>query len=220
MFSFSLSQDLAPPALHPTFASVIISTQTSISYTMRLLGTLSTLLAVANAYLDVGHLIARQTSTPDSGSDDSCMGAILEVAGSAPYPPSEIVSVMSNFFMTAKGAYDPQCGWQTALPGSLVDDWYSYQGEVLKWYSSSSAELSSALSKCPPGYESYAGPCSASITGLAAVETDPAGSGSGGSGSAGSGSASKNAAAAPGASGFVGVTGVIGAFFLGIVAVL
>ncbi|RYP89547.1 hypothetical protein DL770_004320 [Monosporascus sp. CRB-9-2] len=166
-------------------------------------------LATAKAYLDVGHLIARQTSTPtaDDGSsyDGSCMDALLEVAGSAPYPPTEIISVMTSFYMTATGAYDAQCGWQTALPGSLVDDWYSYQSEVMQWYSASSAELNSALSKCPSGYESSVGPCSASISGLAPVQDGGPATATGENGAG---------------TGLVGATGALAAGFLGILAAL
>ncbi|RYO84651.1 hypothetical protein DL766_005659 [Monosporascus sp. MC13-8B] len=175
--------------------------------------------ATAKAYLDVGHLIARQTSTPtaDGGGDNdgSCLDAIMEVAGSAPYPPDEIISVMTSFYMTATGVTDYQCGWQTALPGSLVDDWYSYQSEVMQWYSASSAELSSALSKCPAGYESSAGPCSSSISGLAPVqEGGPATA----TGENDDGTPSRNGG--PRDTGLVGVTGAVAAGFLGILAAL
>ncbi|RYO75409.1 hypothetical protein DL764_010457 [Monosporascus ibericus] len=169
-------------------------------------------LATAKAYLDVGHLIARQTSTPTAedgaATTDGCLEAIFEVAASAPRPPDEIISVMTNFYMTATGTYDAQCGWQTALPGSLVDDWYSYQSEVMQWYSASSAELNSALSQCPPGYESSAGPCSASIAGLAPATA----------GGAGDGTASGNGG--PRETGLVGATGAVAAGFLGVLFAL
>ncbi|GAB1319771.1 hypothetical protein MFIFM68171_09981 [Madurella fahalii] len=175
---------------------------------MRLNLTFLGFLATATAYLDVGHLIARQTSTPDAfgGDTGECFGAIMDVAGSAPYPPAEIIDVMTGFYMTATGAYDAQCGWQTALPADLVDDWYSYQGEVISWYSASSAELHSALSKCPPGYESSVGPCSSSISGLPPPQNVPATA------------ASKNVA--PKETGHVVFTGAAVAGFLGVVAAL
>ncbi|KAK5654712.1 hypothetical protein OQA88_7036 [Cercophora sp. LCS_1] len=198
---------------------------------MRSTISLLALLGLTHAYVDVGHLLARQTSTPDPGSDDdTCLGAILEVAGSAPFPPTEIVSHMTNFFMTATGSVDYQCGWQTALPGSLVDDWNSYQKEVISWYSKSSAEVNAALSKCPPGYESSVGPCSSTISGLAApVETaaptgtagSGSGSGSGGSGSgSGSGSGTTKNAAKGREMGVVGLMGAVAAGFLGVVVAL
>ncbi|RYP18569.1 hypothetical protein DL765_003854 [Monosporascus sp. GIB2] len=175
--------------------------------------------ATAKAYLDVGHLIARQTSAPtaDGGSDDdeSCLGAIMEVAGSAPYPPDEIVSVMTNFYMTATGVTDYQCGWQTALPGSLVDDWYSYQSEVVQWYSASSDEVNSALSKCPAGYESSVGPCSSSISGLAPVQEGGPATATGGNDA---GAASRNGG--PRETGLVGAAGAVAAGFIGIIAAL
>ncbi|KXX77013.1 hypothetical protein MMYC01_205840 [Madurella mycetomatis] len=175
---------------------------------MRLNLTFLGLLATATAYLDVGHLIARQTSTPDAISDDTgdCLSAIMDVAGSAPHPPPEIIDVMTGFYKTATGAYDAQCGWQTALPADLVDDWYSYQGEVISWYSASSAELHSALSQCPPGYESSVGPCSSSISGLPAPQNDPATA------------ASENYA--PRETSHVIVAGAAAAGFLGVVAAL
>ncbi|KAK4113014.1 hypothetical protein N656DRAFT_768007 [Canariomyces notabilis] len=178
------------------------------------LGLLAT--AQVQAYLDVGHLIARQTSVPEVEDMGDCISAIMEVAGSAPFPPPEIIDVMTSFYMTATGVTDYQCGWQTALPGDLVDDWYSYQSRVLDWYSASSAELNSALQHCPAGYESSAGPCSKSISGLAAPV--PATGTAGGNGGSGGGATSKNAA--PKETGYVVFTGAAVAGLLGVVAAL
>ncbi|RYP66791.1 hypothetical protein DL771_007589 [Monosporascus sp. 5C6A] len=175
-------------------------------------------LATARAYLDVGHLIARQTSSPTAEdgpatTGEACWDAIMEVAGSAPYPPDDIISVMTSFYMTATGTYDAQCGWQTALPDSLVDDWYSYQSEVMQWYAASSAELNSALSKCPPEYQSSVGPCSSVISGLPpAQDGGPATAAGGG----GAGTASTNGG--PRETGLVGAAGAVAAGFFGILA--
>jgi hypothetical protein len=180
---------------------------------LTLLATFTPMQIGVHAYLDVGHLIARQTSVPETEDIGDCISAIMEVAGSAPFPPPEIIDVMTSFYMTATGVIDYQCGWQTALPGDLVDDWYSYQSRVLDWYSASSAELNSALQHCPAGYESSAGPCSKSISGLAAPV--PATATAGGNGA---GATSKNAA--PKETGYVVFTGAAVAGFLGVVAAL
>lgn len=112
------------------------------------------------------HLLPRQTDAPDLDEGGDCLSALFEVVGDAPYPPAEIVDVMTGFFMTATGTYDAVCGWQTNLPNSLVDDWYSYQSEVLTWYSDNSDRINSALSACPSEYSGSAGPCTQTIAGL------------------------------------------------------
>jgi len=118
--------------------------------------------AAAANYLP--HLIPRQTDGPSL--DDGCLSGLLEITGDAPFPPAEIVDVMTEFFMTATGTYDAVCGWQTNIPGSLVDEWYSYQSEVIDWYSDNSARISSALASCGDDYGSSAGPCTQTIAGL------------------------------------------------------
>lgn len=178
---------------------------------------LGLLAATATAYLDLGPLVARQTDAADvdswtDGSGGDCLSALMDVAASAPRPPQEIIDVMTGFYMTATGSYDAVCGWQTAMPAEVADDWYAYQSKALSWYSEKSADLASALSHCPAGYESSVGVCTASITGL-----PPPGQNAGGGGAAAT-ATSKNFA--PRETGHVLVAGAAVAGFLGVVAAL
>ncbi|KAH6673966.1 hypothetical protein F5X68DRAFT_278481 [Plectosphaerella plurivora] len=145
------------------------------------------------------HLIPRQTQSPSSSSIDEfsqCTSALREIGSKAPKPPSEIADVQAEHFQTASASFDPVCGWQSAIPSSLAAEYYTYQGELISWFSVNSAMVSSLLENCPDEVKSDATPCSESINGLPRptdAQTTGGGSGSGsGSGSGGSGNDNSN----------------------------
>ncbi|KAM0276015.1 hypothetical protein ACHAQH_007185 [Verticillium albo-atrum] len=158
--------------------------------------TLGLLTATATA---IAHLplLPRQTDTPLLEDSGECIGALLEVASDAPMPPPEIQDIITDYYMSATGVISDACAWQTLVPGSLADDWSSYQSDVLSWYSENKDDLSSALEKCPADYSSSAGPCTGTIAGgtdaKATGTSEDKGSGSGDNGGS-SGGQSNDAA--------------------------
>ncbi|KAM0326263.1 hypothetical protein ACHAQA_006860 [Verticillium albo-atrum] len=181
--------------------------------------TLGLLTAVAAAYNHFP-LLPRQTSISELEDTGDCISALLEVAIDAPMPPPEIQDIITNYYITATGVATDACAWQTLVPGSLADDWSSYQSEVMSWYKDNQDELSSALEKCPADYSSSAGPCTGTIAG--GTEAKATGTSGGGNGS-GNGNGNGNSNGGDSGSGasnvVVGRAGVmaIGAVVLGAV---
>lgn len=70
----------------------------------------------------------------------SCTSALLGIYSSIPTPPARLVTAFAD------GNGNP-CS--ATVPSSLSSEFSDYQGSVRNWYSSSSDDVSSALSGCP-----------------------------------------------------------------------
>jgi hypothetical protein len=171
------------------------------------------LLATSACALVKGDLVERQ-STP---SEADCAARLLPIVTTIPKMPPSIEGILSNFAMTATKTEDFVCGWQTAIPSSLYNDFNSYQSSVISWQSAHSAEIKSAMQGCPTESSGTGAVCSITFLPVGAAPPTPTGT-SGTGGGSGNGNTPKNMAAKD--TGFLALAAVAAAGVLGVVAAL
>ena len=179
---------------------------------------------------------------------DECLNDIMQILATVPQPPEELIDwaeeEASNMDITDPNALAELCTPVSDFPASLTSASAAYETTLMSWLSKESSAMVSVISSCStneyvqsasslvdqitkdPACSSVLADATASLSGLLPSAT-PAPTGSSttaaaGSGASSSGDAPKETAPATAAAGHNGVVAsiLVGAGFLGLVAML